>query len=81
MILLWVRVANRLVNEAGWVARVHSQLSDDYCSMNGHDEVAPRGPGKGFRLCPEDVGETWADTLRSNSQSQGTSPQVEIPIH
>lgn len=59
MILLWDRVANRLVNEARYVARVHLQLSDDYCSVNGHDEVALKAPGKGFTLCPEDVGETW----------------------
>lgn len=78
--LLWVRVANRLVNEAGWVARVHLQLSDDYCSVKGHEDVALRVPDERFRLCPEDIGETGTHTLHSNSQSQGTSPQGEIPL-
>lgn len=41
------------------MARFHLQLSDDYCPVNGHDEVVLRAPGKGFRLCLEDVGETW----------------------
>ena len=53
-----------------------------YYSMNEHLDPALGGaPGKNFGLCPEDVGETFKNSLHLNSQSQGTSPHVEISIH
>lgn len=59
----------------GWPELICSSVM----SVNGHDEVVLRVPGKGFRLCPEDIGETWTNIFRSSIP--GTFPLVEIPIH
>lgn len=49
--------------------------------MKEHQGVMLGAGGKEFVLCPEDGEETLKNTLHLSSQSQGTSPHIEIPVH
>ena len=72
-------------SQQGWICgqslRLPNRSLKQVVSKGGTSRSHTGARGKEFVLCPEGGKETLKKTLHLSSQSQGTSPLIEIPIH